>query len=153
MISFFPGTFLMFTCLFQLHCCGRTGPLDWAGLTLPASCCKDPALQTCTAFEAYSTGCESALQDFVRKNVDIIGYVGIGIVVVEVSPSIYLILEIILYISEFKIVWIKMKFLTNSLQTLLISIFVFYPDRRLHLRLLFSQPHSQPQEKSSLLDV
>lgn len=72
-----------------LHCCGRTGPLDWAGLTLPASCCKDPALQTCTAFEAYSTGCESALQDFVRKNVDIIGYVGIGIVVVEIVGFIF----------------------------------------------------------------
>lgn len=78
-----------------LKCCGKDGPQSysiWNLANLPASCCpmeNNQPSSLCTAFNAYKQGCEPALKDFVAKNINILGYVGIGIVVVELVGFIF----------------------------------------------------------------
>lgn len=72
----------------EFECCGVNSTLDWkekANATIPDSCCKDAA--TCDVSKTadlYDKGCSPKFEDWLKKQVAIIGGVGIGLAFVQV---------------------------------------------------------------------
>lgn len=61
-----------FNYLFQLNCCGLTSAIDWMGIP-PASCGNNLLI-----------GCRGELRDFISRYSNIIGWVALGVVAIEV---------------------------------------------------------------------
>lgn len=85
----------METIYFQLQCCGMNSFTDWHQYanfpvnTAPDSCCKELASQTkCDSNSInsmYNEGCMNKLQSAIESNAMILGGVGIGIALIQVS--------------------------------------------------------------------
>jgi len=74
----------------EFHCCGLTNYTDWERIptfkhSLPQSCCQDPASSCSTSdlSQVFSSGCQSALKDFLVSNIDIIGVVALSFGILE----------------------------------------------------------------------
>lgn len=79
-----------------LHCCGATGPRDWAtgsgNGTLPWSCCevKEPNKHAaCSYNDHYTTGCGQKLSDFLKMVGKGLGGIALGIAGVELLGIIF----------------------------------------------------------------
>ncbi|KAG5898094.1 hypothetical protein JTB14_027451 [Gonioctena quinquepunctata] len=73
-----------------LQCCGVTGASDYAsiGKPIPNSCCKNTQVE-CNAVSAYDIGCSEQLRNTLEKYSKIIGFVAIGIAVVEIIGAVF----------------------------------------------------------------
>lgn len=73
----------------QLECCGVDSATDFAGIgaSIPGSCCGKDAKKSCPLPDAYKQGCVSALEDFVRSALTVLGGVAIGIAAAEVRNA------------------------------------------------------------------
>lgn len=76
---------------FQLHCCGRMGPQDYVGSVLtsglPSSCCDGSCVNPLNIYG----GCREKFVDLMSGSSEKAKYVGIGLIVVEVSSCLFLI--------------------------------------------------------------
>jgi len=71
------------------------GPADWpmvgfSGNTVPDSCCKEvPSQSKCdlNSVHVYNDGCMTKLQSAIENNAMILGGVGIGIALIQVSSK------------------------------------------------------------------
>lgn len=63
----------------NLQCCGKNSVLDWLGNT-PQSCCKAGTAPLCMPF---TTGCQTALGEFIDTAGDVLGWVSLGVAAVE----------------------------------------------------------------------
>ncbi|KAJ8917821.1 hypothetical protein NQ315_010730 [Exocentrus adspersus] len=73
------------------ECCGLDGPSGTEvlnGTQIMISCCKKGTV-TCTTSNAYQEGCVSALTDFLKSNVKIIGIIAIIFAVVELLCALF----------------------------------------------------------------
>jgi len=83
-----------------IQCCGAEGPKDWKKAVwyksaanpkksvVPASCCKngkkDCVIKDVDSKDIFSKGCVAKGKEFAKKNIVLIGGVGIGIAVIEI---------------------------------------------------------------------
>lgn len=68
-----------------LQCCGNNnGPIDWASLIMPPSCCAED-VGTCTIIQAHKTGCGSRLFDTVNTSGMLIAWFAVVFGAFEVS--------------------------------------------------------------------
>jgi len=78
----------------QLKCCGGKEKEDWDILTkqghikgqYPASCCENKnnlVDNRCPAVDAYNKGCVEAMIDYLKLYIGGLGYIAIGVVLVE----------------------------------------------------------------------
>lgn len=72
-----------------LQCCGSSGPLSYASVSLPDSCCSEKFLNSCTALNAFQTGCRTAFVDFTHQATMIIGWVVLGVAAIELIGFIF----------------------------------------------------------------
>jgi CD63 antigen len=82
------------------------GPMDWPmvgfpGNTVPDSCCKEvPSQSKCdlNSIHVYNDGCMVKLQSAIENNAMILGGVGIGIALIQVSSKLcYFIMMLIIF--------------------------------------------------------
>lgn len=69
-----------------LKCCGFNGPSDWAP-TIPPSCCASG--NACLITDAFGTGCNSAVNEFIGTSGNIIGAVALGVAGIELIGFIF----------------------------------------------------------------
>jgi len=70
-----------------LQCCGLNSASEWI-LLVPTSCCAS-GTTACTAINAFSTGCNTALNDFIATSGNIIGAVALGVAGIELIGFIF----------------------------------------------------------------
>lgn len=63
----------------NLQCCGKSSALDWVG-PFPQSCCQYGSAPLCTP---WLRGCKSALGEFIDTTGVVLGWVSLGVAVVE----------------------------------------------------------------------
>ncbi|CAG2174154.1 unnamed protein product [Oppiella nova] len=77
----------------QLQCCGGEDRYDWNGVygkpegLYPGSCCKDNASKVdgrCIESNTWDKGCTKALIDYMKLYLGSLGYIAIGVAVVEI---------------------------------------------------------------------
>uniref|UniRef100_A0A6B2EH14 Tetraspanin n=1 Tax=Phlebotomus kandelakii TaxID=1109342 RepID=A0A6B2EH14_9DIPT len=71
----------------QLECCGVNGPGDWV-TAIPSSCCA-PGVTNCGYDNAFRTGCNAALADWVDISKHIIAWVALGVAVIQLVALIF----------------------------------------------------------------
>lgn len=74
--------------MFQLKCCGISGPDDWKQFThndtLPKSCCHFIPLDGCTVKDSYQVGCFVELEHSLQENSQFIIWSAVGFALVQV---------------------------------------------------------------------
>lgn len=75
----------------SLQCCGYDGPSFWQNLSpqqpIPNSCCKNQ--HDCDISNSYQWGCYSTARDYLKKIMNVVGGVAIGIAAVELVGIIF----------------------------------------------------------------
>lgn len=69
-----------------LKCCGNNGPLDWAALIMPPSCCEENAA-VCTIANSRTDGCGKILFNTVNTSGMLIAWFAVVFGAFEVSRS------------------------------------------------------------------
>lgn len=74
-----PNTELIDTIQRNLECCGKSSAIDWLG-QMPQSCCQSGTAPLCVP---WLTGCQKALGEFIDSTGVVLGWVSLGVAVVE----------------------------------------------------------------------
>ncbi|XP_012542660.1 23 kDa integral membrane protein [Monomorium pharaonis] len=74
-----------------LQCCGVNSPNDFEAILhthIPGSCCGKRE-DSCTIIDSYKTGCVSALKDFFKYGLTVLGGIAIGIAAAELIGIVF----------------------------------------------------------------
>lgn len=121
-------------CFLQFECCGTVNATDWVNLNIsgiPMSCCDDTVGAigtsncTMTSPNLHHDGCMHAFASFAEKHAAKIAGVGIGLAIIQVSSSEYL----LRFFERFLVAFLK----CSINQRYLPKVFHLYKNEKIHI--------------------